>query len=142
MFTKIQNQNKQNKITQNKTTQATRTLYNRLKALGATIVSTALVVSCTAAPVPALAMDKSVMISKTCYILGKVAYDMLNEPKEYSMQVMENVTELKEEDTGIEKLQKITVNSLYYYGLAREDIYKGEAMKKLLILKCPEVFNF
>lgn len=123
-------------------TQINHSLYSRFKPLVATFVSTLVIAACTAAPVPsnAATMNHS-DYAKMCYGVTDVLLTMLrgNTDKQaiaiYDSTISTSLESMPDQ-YGFHK----SLETLFYVGLSKRVIYKGDNLKQLMLLKCPDIF--
>ena len=117
-------------------------LYSRFKPLVATFVSTLIIAACTAAPVPSSAATVTHSdYAKMCYGVTDVVLSMLNGNSDqkaiavYDKAVSASLESMPDQ-YGFHK----SFETLFYVGLSKRVIYKGDNLKQLLLLKCPDIF--
>ena len=123
------------------TPKRTRTLYNQLKQHMATLVSTLVLAACTAAPVPALATSvhiPSSSFSKLCFTTSTIVHSVLQikDPVE-AIERMEFLLAENPSTNGFTE----GMERLFYFGLMKRNIYRGDNLKQVLMLECPTIFR-
>ena len=126
------------------TPKCTRTIYNRFKTHVATLVSTLVLAACTAAPVPALATSAyipSSSFSKMCYELSGMVYTwtQIKNP-EAAVERYNLATEGARSTAGNEGFNE-GLERLFYFGMVKRNVYRGENLKQVLMLECPTIFR-
>lgn len=122
---------------------STKPSYNRFKHHICTWVSTLALACVLVAPsasyaaTPMSQLPDSVY-AKMCYSVSTVVHGILQEKDE--KKAIKEFEELMEESDGSAAF-KGSFTEIFYFGLSKRFVYKGEALKSLLQLQCPSVFR-
>ena len=119
---------------------STKPFYNRFKHHMATWVSTAVLACVLVAPSASMASTRlpDSSYSKMCFELTELIYVWVQiKDKTQAVARHDSVMGAAEADTAF----KTSVEELFYFGLAKRNIYKGENLKSLLMLHCPDTFR-
>lgn len=123
-----------------KSTTPSNVRFNRFKTQMATLVL-AVVLACAMA-VPSVSMAATRLpdssYSKMCFELTGIIYGWLQiKDAKQAVARHDSVMGAAEADTAF----KTSTEELFYFGLAKRNIYKGENLKSLLMLHCPDTFR-
>jgi len=119
---------------------STKPFYNRFKHHMATLVSTAVLACVVALPSASMAATRlpDSSYSKMCFELTELIYVWVQiKDKTQAVARHDSVMGAAEADTAF----KTSVEELFYFGLAKRNIYRGENLKSLLMLHCPDTFR-
>lgn len=113
---------------------------NRFKTQMATLVSTLALACAVAVPSASIAATRlpDSSYAKLCYSVSTVVYGVLQEKDE--KKAIKEFEELMEEVDGSTTF-KDSFTEMFYFGLSKRYVYRGEALKSLLQLQCPSVFR-
>jgi len=123
-----------------KSTTLSTTRFNAFKHHMATWVSTAVLACVLVAPSASYAGVRlsDSAYSKMCFELTELIYVWVQiKDKTQAVARHDSVMGAAEADTAF----KTSVEELFYFGLAKRNIYKGENLKSLLMLHCPDAFR-
>ena len=126
-----------------KSTTPSTTRFNAFKHHMATLVSTA-VLSCVLVA-PSASMAASGMSSlpdsayaKMCFELTTAVYGWTQvKTEKEAIARYEAVMDGADADAAF----KDSVEELFYYGMSKRHVYKGDNLKSLLMLNCPRIFK-
>lgn len=123
-----------------KSTTLSTTRFNALKHHMATLVSTSVLACAIALPSASMAATRlpDSVYAKLCYSVSTVVYGVLQEKDE--KKAIKEFEDLMEEVDG-STMFKDSFTEMFYFGLSKRFVYKGEALKSLLQLQCPSVFR-
>lgn len=122
---------------------STKHLHKPFKTQMATLVST-LVLACAVA-IPSVSMAASGMSSLPDSAYAKMCFELT--------QAVYGWTQVKTEKEAIARYEAVmdgadaddafkdSVQELFYYGMAKRHVYKGDNLKSLLMLNCPRIFK-
>jgi len=119
---------------------STKPFYNAFKHHMATLVSTAVLACVLVAPSASYAATRlpDSSYSKMCFELTGLIYGWLQiKDEKKAVARHDAVMGAAEADTAF----KTSTEELFYFGLAKRNIYKGENLKSLLMLHCPDTFR-
>lgn len=119
---------------------STKPFYNRFKHHMAMVVSTAVLACVLVAPSASYAATRlpDSSYSKMCFELTGLIYGWLQiKDEKKAVARHDAVMGAAEADTAF----KTSTEELFYFGLAKRNIYKGENLKSLLMLHCPDTFR-
>ena len=119
---------------------STKPSYNRFKHHICTLVSTAVLACVLVAPSASYAATRlpDSSYSKMCFELTGLIYGWLQiKDEKKAVARHDAVMGAAEADTAF----KTSVEELFYFGLAKRNIYRGENLKSLLMLHCPDTFR-
>ena len=126
-----------------KSTTPSTTRFNRFKHHMATLVSTAVLSCVLVAPSASMAASgvanlPDTAFAKMCYSVSTVVHGILQEKDE--KKAIKEFEELMEESDGSAAF-KGSFTEIFYFGLSKRYVYRGEALKSLLQLHCPSTFR-
>ena len=114
--------------------------FNRFKTQMATSISTVVLACAVAIPSASMAATRlpDSSYSKMCFELTGIIYGWLQiKDAKQAVARHDSVMGAAEADTAF----KTSTEELFYFGLAKRNIYKGENLKSLLMLHCPDTFR-
>lgn len=126
-----------------KSTTTSTTSYKSLKRAIATFVlplalSCALAVPSASYAAPDVSNLPDSSFSKLCFILTGIAYDFA-QVKGDTLAVQKYNKTMSAVETDV--VLRGSIDDLFYYALSKRGVYKGEALKSLLQLQCPDTFR-
>ena len=119
---------------------STKPFYNAFKHHICTWASTAVLACVLVAPSASYAGTRlpDSSYSKMCFELTGLIYGWLQiKDEKKAVARHDAVMGAAEADTAF----KTSVEELFYFGLAKRNIYRGENLKSLLMLHCPDTFR-
>lgn len=119
---------------------STKLFYKPFKTHMATLVSTLALACAVALPSASVAATRlpDSSYSKMCFELTELIYVWVQiKDKTQAVARHDSVMGAAEADTAF----KTSVEELFYFGLAKRNIYRGENLKSLLMLHCPDTFR-
>lgn len=119
---------------------STKPLYSRFKHHICTLVSTAVLSCAVALPSTSMAATRlpDSSYSKMCFELTELIYVWVQiKDKTQAVARHDAVMNASSADTAF----RAATEELFYFGLAKRNVYKGENLKSLLILHCPDAFR-
>ena len=126
-----------------KSTTPSTTRFNRFKHHMATLVSTAVLACVLVAPSASMAASgvanlPDTAFAKMCFTVSGLVYRLV-QVKDEKLAV-QKYEELMEESDG-SAAYKGSFTEIFYFGLSKRYVYRGEALKSLLQLHCPSTFR-
>jgi len=122
---------------------STKLFYKPFKTQMATLVST-LALAC-AVSIPSASMAASgvsnlpdTAFAKMCFTVSGLVYNLVQVKNE--KLAVQKYEELMEESEGGVAF-KASLEEMFYYGMSKRNIYKGDNLKSLLQLQCPGIFK-
>jgi len=117
--------------------------YNAFKHHICTLVSTAVLACVLVAPSASMAASGVVNLpdtafAKMCFTVSGLVYNLVQVKNE--KLAVQKYEELMEESEGVVAF-KASLEEMFYYGMSKRNIYKGENLKSLLMLHCPDTFR-
>lgn len=126
-----------------KSTTPSTTRFNAFKHHMATLVSTAVLSCVLVAPSASMAASgvanlPDTAFAKMCFTVSGLVYRLVQvKDEKLAVQKYEELMEESEGDAAF----KNSVEEMFYYGMSKRNIYKGDNLKSLLMLKCPGIFK-
>ena len=123
-----------------KSTTPSTTRFNRFKHHMATLVSTAVLSCAVAIPSASMAATRppDSAYAKMCFELTEIIYGWVQiKDKTQAVARHDSVMDGSSADPAF----RAATSELFYYGLAKRNVYKGENLKSLLMLNCPDAFR-
>ena len=122
---------------------STKPSYNRFKHHICTWASTAVLACVLVAPSASYAASGVPTLpdsayAKLCFNVSTVVHGILQEKNE--KKAIKEFEELLEESDGSTTF-KDSFTEMFYFGLSKRYVYRGEALKSLLQLHCPATFR-
>jgi len=126
-----------------KSTTISTTRFNRFKHHMATLVLTAVLACVLVAPSASMAASgvanlPDTAFAKMCFTVSGLVYNLVQVKNE--KLAVQKYEELMEESEGGVAF-KASVEEMFYYGMSKRNIYKGDNLKSLLMLQCPSIFR-
>ena len=126
-----------------KSTQTSKTFYNRFKTNMATLVSTTVLACAVALPSASMAASgvanlPDTAFAKMCFTVSGLDYRLV-QVKDEKLAVQKYEELMEESEGGV--AFKASLEEMFYYGMSKRNIYKGENLKSLLQLQCPGIFK-
>ena len=76
--------------------------------------------------------------AKMCFTLSGLVYSLVQVKNEkLAVQKYEELMEESEGDVAF----KASIEEMFFYGMSKRNIYKGDNLKSLLQLQCPSIFK-
>jgi len=119
---------------------STTSLCNGFKRKMAALVSAVVLAGAVALPSASYASSRlpDSSYSKMCFELTELIYVWVQiKDKTKAVARHDSVMNAADADAAF----KASVEELFYFGLAKRNIYKGENLKSLLMLHCPDTFR-
>ena len=119
------------------------TLYNQFKYHMATCVSTAVLACAVALPSESYAASPMSQLpdsafAKMCFTISGLVYRLVQvKDEKLAVQKYEELMDESEGDMAF----KASVEEMFFYGMSKRNIYKGDNLKSLLQLQCPGIFK-
>ena len=126
-----------------KSTTISTTRFNRFKHHMATWVSTAVLACAVALPSVSMAASgvanlPDTAFAKMCFTVSGLVYNLVQVKNEkLAVQKYEELMEESEGDVAF----KASIEELFFYGMSKRYLYKGDNLKSLLQLQCPGIFK-
>jgi len=126
-----------------KSTATSTTRYNAFKHHTATLVSTAVLACVLVVPSASMAASgvanlPDTAFAKMCFTVSGLVYNLVQVKNEkLAVQKYEELMEESEGDVAF----KVSLEEMFYYGMSKRNIYKGDNLKSLLQLQCPGIFK-
>ena len=77
-------------------------------------------------------------LAKMCFTVSGLVYSLIQVKNE--KLAVQKYEELMEESEG-DSTFKASIEEMFFYGMSKRNIYKGDNMKSLLQLHCPGIFK-
>ena len=119
---------------------STKPFHKPFKTQMAALVSTLALACAVALPSASVAATRlpDSSYSKMCFELTELIYVWVQiKDKKQAVARHDSVMNAADADFAF----KASVEELFYFGLAKRNIYKGENLKSLLMLHCPDTFR-
>ena len=126
-----------------KSTTPSTTRFNAFKHHMATWVSTAVLSCVLVAPSTSMAASgvanlPDTAFAKLCFNVSGLVYRLV-QVKDEKLAVQKYEELMEESEGGV--AFKASLEEMFYYGMSKRNIYKGENLKSLLQLQCPGIFK-
>jgi len=122
---------------------STKPFYNAFKHHICTWVSTAVLACVLVAPSASIAASgvanlPDTAFAKMCFTVSGLVYNLVQVKNEkLAVQKYEELMEESEGDVAF----KESIEELFFYGMSKRYLYKGDNLKSLLQLQCPGIFK-
>ena len=118
-------------------------LHKPFKTQMATLVSTLALACAVALPSASVAASgvanlPDTAFAKMCFTVSGLVYNLVQVKNE--KLAVQKYEELMEESEGGVAF-KASLEEMFYYGMSKRNIYKGDNLKSLLQLQCPGIFK-